>query len=88
MGQVCPGESSRCLRKPAADMVLVAMEELGVERCVYVGDSDVDIRLGQNTGLPTVGVTWGFRGAAELREAGADHLCADPAALGALILSL
>lgn len=76
--------------KPDPTSLQHLMAELGAarENSVYVGDSDVDIRLGQNAGLPTVGVTWGFRGAAELREAGADHLCADPAALGALILSL
>ena len=76
--------------KPDPASLQHLMTELGAarENSVYVGDSDVDIRLGQNAGLPTVGVTWGFRGAAELTAAGADHLCADPATLGTLILSL
>ncbi len=66
------------------------MGRLGASRenSIYIGDSDVDIQLGKNAGLPTVGVTWGFRGAAELTAAGADHLCHDPAELGNLILSL
>ena len=82
------GESSRCLRKPAADMVLVAMEELGVERCVYVGDSDVDIRTAENAQVPCLSVTWGFRGQDELVEAGATHFCHDPAQLPAAVEAL
>ena len=79
------GESSRCLRKPAADMVLVAMEELGVERCVYVGDSDVDIRTAENAHVPCLSVTWGFRGMEELTQAGATHFCHRPEDLPAAI---
>ena len=33
------GESPACPRKPAPDMVFKAMEAIGVERCIYVGDS-------------------------------------------------
>ena len=64
------------------------MRELGAtaEESLYIGDSDVDILLGKNAGLETVGVTWGFRGNAELSAAGATYLCTDAAALGALIL--
>lgn len=66
------------------------MRELGAvaEESLYIGDSDVDILLGQNAGLETVGVTWGFRGKQELSAAGATHLCEDPANLGSLILTL
>jgi phosphoglycolate phosphatase len=66
------------------------MHELGAveEESLYIGDSDVDILLGQNAGLETVGVTWGFRGKEELSAAGATYLCEDPANLGSLILAL
>ncbi len=66
------------------------MRELGAvaEESLYIGDSDVDIRLGQNAGLRTVGVTWGFRGREELSAAGATHLCSAPAELSSLILNL
>ncbi len=55
-------------RKPDADMVLKAMEELGAdrERTVYVGDSEVDIATAKNAGLPCISVLWGFRSKEEL----------------------
>ena len=55
---------------------------------LYIGDSDVDIQLGKAAGVATLGVTWGFRGEAELTAAGADFLCSNPDTLGALILNL
>lgn len=79
------GESPQCPRKPAPDMVHKAMEVLGAERCVYVGDSDVDIKTAQNAGVPCLSVTWGFRDAAELTAAGATHFCHDPADLPSAI---
>lgn len=75
------GESTDCPRKPAPDMVFQAMAALGTERCVYVGDSDVDILTAKNAGVPCLSVTWGFRNQAELQEAGAEYFCHDPAEL-------
>ena len=46
----------------------------GPERAVYIGDSDVDVQTGHNAGLYVIGVDWGFRGARELRQAGADRI--------------
>lgn len=74
-GLYAHGESTDCPRKPAPDMVYKAMEAIGAERCVYVGDSDVDIMTAKNAGVPCLSVTWGFRGEAELREAGAVYFC-------------
>ena len=72
------GESTDCPRKPAPDMVWRAMQALEVERCIYVGDSDVDIMTAQRAGVPCISVTWGFRGEQELLEAGATHICRKP----------
>ena len=69
------GERADCPRKPAPDMLYKAMEELGVEGCVYVGDSEVDVVTAANAGAACVSVTWGFRDEAVLLEAGAKHLC-------------
>lgn len=57
------GESAQVARKPAPDTVFEAMKELQSppERCVYVGDSDVDIATAQNSGIPCISVSWGFR---------------------------
>ena len=72
------GESSDCPRKPAPDMLLRTMAELGLERCIYVGDSDVDVLTAANAGMPCLSVTWGFRDEALLRQAGGTHFCRDP----------
>ena len=79
------GESTDCPRKPAPDMVKKAMEALGVDRCIYVGDSDVDILTAKNAGVPCISVTWGFRSEEELLLAGAKHLCHTPANLVQMI---
>lgn len=64
------GETAQCPRKPAPDMVLRAMAELGVERCIYVGDSEVDIQTAHNAQVPCLSVLWGFRSRYDLLEAG------------------
>ena len=55
------GEAPDCPRKPAPDMVYKAMASIGVERCIYVGDSEVDILTAKNAGVPCLSVLWGFR---------------------------
>lgn len=79
------GESTDCPRKPAPDMVFKAMEALGADRCIYIGDSDVDILTAKNAGVPCISVTWGFRGEEELRAAGGIHFCHTPSDLVQMI---
>lgn len=45
--------------KPAPDILLRALELLGVgaDEAVYVGDTDIDIRAGRAAGLPVVALT-------------------------------
>ncbi|MBO7069272.1 MAG: HAD-IIIA family hydrolase [Bacteroidaceae bacterium] len=56
-------ETAGIRKKPAPDMVMEALRQLGVksETAVYVGDSDVDIQTAQNAGVPCISVLWGFR---------------------------
>lgn len=75
------GESSRCPRKPAPDMVRQAMAAIGADRCIYVGDSEVDVLTAKNAGVPCLSVLWGFRDRDTLLEAGAEHFCETPADL-------
>ena len=56
---------------PAFALAMLAKLALEPQHCAYVGDSDVDIRLGLACGLYPVGVAWGFRGTSELVQAGA-----------------
>lgn len=72
------GESPDCPRKPAPDMVTKAMAAIGVDRCIYVGDSEVDVATAKNAGVPCLSVTWGFRSEAEIRAAGGEFFCNDP----------
>ena len=69
------GESADCPRKPAPDMVFKAMETIGVECCIYVGDSEVDVLTAQNAGVPCLSVLWGFRDKADMEEVGGNVFC-------------
>lgn len=82
------GETREIPRKPAADMVYSAMKEIGAERCIYVGDSEVDVLTAQNAGCPCVTVTWGFRDREELKQAGARWFCDVPEELPAVIAKI
>ena len=77
-GHFSLGERTGCPRKPAPDMVFQAMAAVGAERCIYVGDSEVDVLTARNAGVPCLSVLWGFRGRRELEEAGAIHFCETP----------
>jgi len=72
------GESADCPRKPAPDMVYKAMAAIGVERCIYIGDSEVDVLTANNAAVPCLSVLWGFRDAQELECAGARWFCEAP----------
>lgn len=72
------GESTDCARKPAPDMLFKAMEVIGIDQCVYVGDSEVDVITAKNAGGVCLSVTWGFRDRQTLEQAGSTHFCARP----------
>ena len=73
--------------KPAPDLVLAAIREMGLTPadCVYVGDSEVDVATAAAAGMRGIAVTWGFRTPDTLRAAGASTLCADVRALEAAL---
>ena len=82
------GERKETPRKPAPDMVWQAMAAIGVEKCIYVGDSEVDILTAKNADVPCLSVTWGFRNEAELRAAGAQYYCHTPADLPQILRTM
>ena len=69
---VAIGETKDIRKKPAPDTVIEAMKLLGVtkDECIYVGDSDVDIKTAENSGMPCISCAWGFRTRQEQEEAG------------------
>lgn len=75
------GEAAGCPRKPAPDMLYKAMAEIGVDRCIYVGDSDVDVLTAKNAGMPCLSVLWGYRDRACIEAAGGIHFCDDTSKL-------
>ena len=64
------------IAKPNPAMALRAMKELGVEEkySVIIGDTINDIGLGVNSGITSIGVTWGYNDRKLLISAGANHL--------------
>ena len=71
------GETPDRPRKPQPDMLYKAMAQMGVDRCVYVGDSEVDILTARNAGIPCLSVLWGFRDKELLEITGGSYFCSD-----------
>ena len=74
--------------EPKKETLARALDRLGpaAEGGVMVGDRHHDVDAGKAHALATVGVTWGAGSAAELGEAGADHVVETPAALVEVLL--
>lgn len=91
---VAIGEREGISRKPAPDMIDLALHELCTDgesiddvraEAVYVGDSDVDIVTARGAGMPCISVLWGFRDEAFLRAHGATLMAREPNDLLALL---
>lgn len=82
------GESPEIAKKPAADMVLRALKELGVSKdgAIYIGDSEVDVATAHNSGIPCISVLWGFRDKDFLKDHGADIFVENPEEIVSYIL--
>ena len=82
------GETADCPRKPAADMVFKGMAAIGVDRCIYVGDSEVDVLTAKNAGMPCLCVLWGFRDREDMEAVGGVHFCENTSLLAEKIEEL
>jgi len=73
--------------KPAPDMILNAMAEVGAEpgATVMVGDTSYDMIMARAAGARGVGVGWGYHPPAALHDAGAAAVIQDFAALHAVL---
>lgn len=63
---------------PTVALSIAQLLDLPPSSILYVGDSGVDMRTARSATMDAVGVLWGFRGADELRRAGAVHLVTRP----------
>lgn len=77
---VAIGESENVHKKPAPDIVIEAMKQLGSkpEECLYIGDSEVDIATAANADMTCISVLWGFRDESCLKENGATYIIDQP----------
>ncbi len=77
--EVIHGESETIPRKPDPTGLLRTIEELGSTpaRTAYVGDSGVDVAVARNAGVFSIGVSWGYHDAEQLKEKEADVVIAD-----------
>lgn len=77
---VIMGKKDGVPTKPSPDIINAILNDLGVRRAetVMVGDSEVDVKTAQNSGIRCIGVLWGFRTAEELEKAGADFIAQKP----------
>ena len=77
---VAVGERAGMNKKPAPDLVYLAMEAIGAtkDNTVYIGDSEVDYETAVNSGLPCISVLWGFRDRELLEGYGANCFANTP----------
>lgn len=66
--------------KPNPASAIAIARQLGArpDKCVIIGDSDVDVATAINAQMHIIGVNWGYRDEAILREAGALNIAHSP----------
>ena len=81
------GQTEEVPRKPAPDGALRIAAAFGLEpsECMYLGDSDTDMKTGRAASMYTVGVLWGFRNREELLKNGAEALAEKPEDIKTLV---
>lgn len=74
------GQKDSIPKKPDPAGALMCAKALKVMpgECMYIGDTNVDMRTGNAAGMYTVGVLWGFRTQKELEENQAHHIVETP----------
>lgn len=74
------GESEVTPKKPDPRGALEVASRIGVppSRCLFVGDSEIDVETAQRAGMAFVAVDWGYRSREELQEAGARRFASSP----------
>ncbi len=80
---VIEGSRDGVRKKPYPDIIMniIARLEADKDKCVIVGDSDVDVETAKNSGMRCVGCSWGFRDRSVLESAGCDIIIDTPSEL-------
>ncbi|MBQ8146187.1 MAG: HAD family hydrolase [Clostridia bacterium] len=66
--------------KPDPSSALFVAKEMGVkpQKCIFVGDSDIDMFTAENADMRSIGVQWGYRSTDLLLSAGANYIAESP----------
>lgn len=74
------GQREGIARKPHPQALDLMLLELGFskEDCLYIGDSEVDVKTALNAGVDLVAVSWGYRSAEQIKNAGANVIVDTP----------
>lgn len=86
---VIRGQQETVPKKPDPAGALLVAKELGVlpSECLYLGDTNTDMKTGKNAGMNVVGVLWGFRDREELEAFSPQYLIEKPEEILAIIKS-
>lgn len=74
------GQRDGVERKPHPQAFELLLKELETEKedCLYIGDSEVDVKTAANAGVELVAVSWGYRSVETIKEAGAKIIVNTP----------
>ena len=74
------GQRAEYPKKPDPTVPLMIAELLGVsaENSAFIGDSDVDVHTGKNSGMISVACDWGYRSREELKACEPDYMISSP----------
>lgn len=74
------GQKEGRLRKPDPSIIFSILEKYPTPKreVLYIGDSAIDVETAKRACVESIGVSWGFRPASELRRANADFLVTHP----------
>jgi|DewCreStandDraft_4_1066084.scaffolds.fasta_scaffold84134_3 phosphoglycolate phosphatase len=78
-------ETMRPKPDPAGALAIALAMDLPPSRCVFIGDSTMDIETAANAGMKSIGVTWGYHDSERLVAAEPDHLAESVDALAQLL---
>lgn len=82
------GQDDTHEKKPSRTGVDIILRKMNVkeDECIYIGDTNTDMKTGKNAGLFTVGVTWGFRDYEELKKGEPQAIIDSPLQLRDIII--
>lgn len=74
------GQRQGVMRKPHPQAFELLLKELNVckEDCLYIGDSEVDVKTARNARVDLVAVSWGYRSIDTLVNSGAEIIVNKP----------